>query len=362
MFAVTSSLRFCPRTVARAQRWTMLAYMDIASRIARALGDESLVDKLGALQPNELASLLMAVMRKQAEREFVDVQRHFARAALVQPSSVDARKFHAIDAKLFAAAQDFEAIELSPLQPLGTSRCTGIDQNNVLSTTRDAEVIADPTSSLGQICTERRRRDRTKPVHLCASMRVVRMQPIPKGSNFSPHFRLFALVSAGRGDAFARDAMIAQCSAWLTFLADKNVRLMISDTRVTEAILAERGISRDVVRERVRTMNPATTKAFLEEHNLQSPVPGLAPGSADDVADALRERFPNASITCDPLRLAGLGYYKGLRLKLDVQAPNGDWLNLGDGGVVDWPSHALGDRKEILVTSGAGTELYAKIF
>ncbi len=53
---------------------------------------------------------------------------------------------------------DFEAVDLSPVCGLGLNRVLGeIDQNNVLTTIRNAEVLGDPTPALALECARRRR-------------------------------------------------------------------------------------------------------------------------------------------------------------------------------------------------------------
>src|SRR5690606_31042236 len=110
------------------------------------------------------------------------------------------------------AAAGFEAVELSPLAPLGV--CSAIaptSQNRTVSTTRGTEVVSDPTNVLAL---ERPRRLQTNPaqaVRLATSHRCVRAQAVPPGPGFAAHFRIFCLASAGREEQqhnFVVDAML----------------------------------------------------------------------------------------------------------------------------------------------------------
>src|SRR5258708_21262400 len=176
----------------------------IVSRIVEESGIPRLFSVLGEeISPSDLQSLLLSAYKSRVRtiRESAVLAR-MERSNLVTPSSVDARLLNAFDRIAFAAANDFEAVDLSPVCPLATqSVLGGIDQNNVLTTIRNAEVLGDSTPALTLECARRRKsaahRADSAPVRLCSSHRCVRLQPfdIP---GFTPHFRLFGLVSAGR--------------------------------------------------------------------------------------------------------------------------------------------------------------------
>src|SRR4051812_12078958 len=91
----------------------------IVERIEGALGAPGLAQSLIDLIPSDLQSLLLEVMRarsrKLAPSELLDEKR-----GLCSVSSVDARALHAFDGLAFAAATDFVALELSPVEPIGS--------------------------------------------------------------------------------------------------------------------------------------------------------------------------------------------------------------------------------------------------
>lgn len=59
-----------------------------------------------------------------------------------------------------------------------------------------------------------------------------------------------------------------------------------------------------------------------------------------------------------PERSAGRGYYPGLCFKMAVDA-GGEWIEIGDGGAVDWAARLMGSAKERLMTSGLSLERLA---
>jgi hypothetical protein len=129
------------------------------------------------------------------ERDLIDRTR---RLPLSAPSTADARAMNKFDYIAFAAAGEFEALDLPPVCALGlNSVLGGIHQNNVLTTIRNAEVLGDPTPAMALECARRRKGTRDQVVRLCSSHRVVRLQPFDF-PGFTPHFRLFAPVGGAR--------------------------------------------------------------------------------------------------------------------------------------------------------------------
>jgi hypothetical protein len=169
----------------------------------RAQLDESAHAALRALPPSSLWSLLLDLLGQHAaQRAPADVQRQFERDGFVQPAPIDQRTLVALDGHLLAAAAGFEAIELSPLAPLGACSTVGpTSQNKIVSALRGTEVLADPTNVLALECARRLRGDASLRVRLATCARCVRAQELPKQPGFAPHFRIFCLVSAGREQA-----------------------------------------------------------------------------------------------------------------------------------------------------------------
>jgi len=99
----------------------------------------------------------------------------------------------------------FQAVELSPVCPLGTgSVLSPISQDWTVSTIRNTEIVADSTNVLAIECAVRRREQKNfstgqaAPVHLASSHRLLRGQKISIRPGVLQHFRLFSLCSAGR--------------------------------------------------------------------------------------------------------------------------------------------------------------------
>jgi hypothetical protein len=303
----------------------------IAARIARALGDESLVEKLIALPQNELTSLLLEVFRRR-ERSARELFAQYQRGGAAAPSNTDARLTAAVEAHAFAAATGFEALALSPVAPLGINAVLGdIDQNSSLAALRGLEVLADPTTVMALESAARRRRG-AGDIRLCAAGRMLRLQPFDNPA-FSPHFALFAMTSAGRdGGAFAfeRAALDEQLRVHLGFLA----RLGGDGYRIADVRVEIADTERDAGRIAV----------------------------AESLFETLRPQFPDVTFAIDPARTHAIHYYRGLCLHVTARDVDGQVQQIGDGGFTDWTQRLLGNAKERLLVSGFGVELLPRRF
>lgn len=365
------------------------AAMDrILRRILAELGAPDLVAALGErLAASDLQSLLLAVMRRRAGRATpAGLLAQAERARLLAPSTLDARAILDIDRVAFDAARDFEAVELSPVAPFGVDAALGrIDANNVLATIRNVQVTADPTSALALVAAGRRRSRRSaEPLRLCASQRVIRLQPT-RHPDHTPHFRLFAAVTAGRdtGDHdFEVAALADHVRVYLRLLRGlstrgyrfEDVEVTISDTQVVRGLLRARGLDPDALGRAVRAHDAAGAARVLSDRgvelpaDLHDPEPLDAPRPLiarllrlrDHLVAPLRAEFPEARFRIDCSRLVGLGYYVGPCLHLWARDREGHASPIADGGLTNWTAALLSDRKERFFTSGIGTELIAK--
>src|SRR5262245_43645334 len=147
----------------------------IANRIERESGITGLLSALAEkLSGSDLRSLLLDVFRIRAQAVRPSATLAAARDTLLAPSAVSARMLMAVDSVAFQAASEFDALDLSPVCPFGTSHVLGgISQNNVLTTIRNAEALGDSTIALALEAARRRKSGEL--VRLCASHRVIRL-------------------------------------------------------------------------------------------------------------------------------------------------------------------------------------------
>lgn len=277
------------------------------------------------LAGSDLHSVLLEVMRHRARgRTPADVLAQYLRDGFCTPAAIDLRTSHEVDGHLLAAAGGFEALDLSPVAPLGVSSAIAqTGQNRVLSALRMTEVVSDPTNVLALECARRLRADWATPVHLATSQRVLRAQPVPRLPGYAPHFRIFVLASGGREEK--DHAFTVQTSAL-----------------------------------HIRTMLAALDR--LERHGYTfgaRRVEILTTPARDAVGDRVGGLL-NAVVVRGPLNHA---YYSaGLRYQIRVTAPDGAEVPLIDGGAFDWLARLAANRRAVYFASGTGSQLIAWSF
>jgi hypothetical protein len=314
----------------------------IIARIVRESGIANLLEVLGQqLAPTDLQSLLIAVFRQRAGQQTPRrVLEQYERNPFVRPSPAPVRALLDLDRiALDLATPLYAALDLAPLAPLGTcSALAPLDQNRVVTTIRNTEVVSDATNVLALECAVRRQAQRQAkppspgPVRLCASHRLTRAQQY-SGPHLYAHFRMFNLCTAGRSSApgaFEGATTVEQVAFYLRFLqaaADQGYRL--AGLRVAFIPLAD-----DAARQQ------------LEQA----------------VIEPLAAQFPAAQLALDPNPTTVAGYYEWVRFQIYARDPQGDEHMIGDGGFTDWTRQLLSDTRERLLTSGIATERVATLF
>jgi hypothetical protein len=304
------------------------------NRIGKELSAGDAVDGLTRrLAPTDLQSLMMHVYRERsANRTPAELLAQYTRSALLAPSSADPRELVTLEALAFEHAAAFEAVDLAPVSPLGLNKVLGgIDQNNCLATIRNSEVLADPTTVLALECAKRRRSGRSDVIRLCARGRMVRLQPFDV-PGFSPHFAIFALVSAGR-DRGNLEFEMANLREHLDFYA----RFLRS--------LNARGY-------RAGNIEMSVSDTTRNSDRLRRVQAG--------VLEPLRARYPDMAFVIDEGREQGRHYYAGLCLSVNADDARGARVNLCDGGCTEWTQRFLGNAKERLLVSAVGLEIVPK--
>jgi hypothetical protein len=268
--------------------------------------------------------LLLEVMRRRAKaRAPASVLAQFSSDRFCSPSPIDQRVSLEVDSHLLGAADGFEAIELSPVAPLGAcSSFATTDQNRVLSALRATEVVSDPTNVLALECA-RRMRAGTHESHFATSQRVVRAQPVPKVKGFAQHFRIFVLASGGLEE---------KDHAFTVRVFVRHVRTMLAALDRLEAHGYAFGARRiDVL---------ATSERAALGDRIASDLGALA------VRKELTHPY----------------YSRGLRYQIWVTARDGEEKPLVDGGAFDWLATLTSNRRAVFIATGAGAQLIPFMF
>jgi hypothetical protein len=312
-------------------------------RVVRAAGVPDLVEALTErLSPTDLQTLLLEVYRRRAAA--VTPSRLLARYEdnrFVVPSPVDHLDLARLEASIHdrLPAHDITGLTLSPVSPLGTNAAIAtVDQNNVLSTIRNTEVVSDATNVLALECAVRRRallradsRSRDQ-VRLGATHRVTRAQPF-EGRGTMAHFALLSLCTAGRDEGslrFETSALVEQIAVHLDLLDRvRDVGCPVSDVRVSVTDLTD-GRHRSALREQV--------------------------------VDRLAAEQSAVSVGFDDERTRGVRYYVDACFEIHARTPDGAELSIVDGGLTRWTAALLDNAKERLAISALGIERLLAVF
>jgi len=299
--------------------------MNDRSWVVDRVGPAAFEQLATGLAGSELHSVLLGVMQRRAQgRSPADVLAQYLRDPFCSPANVDLRTSLAIDGHLLAAADGFEATELSPVAPLGVSSAVArTSQNRVLSALRTTEVVSDPTNVLALECARRLRGGHHAPVHLATSQRVVRAQPVPKLPGHSQHFRLFVLASGGReakDHAFTVNTSLTHIRTMLDGLDRLERHGFGFGTRRVEILTTP---ARHAVGDRIAASLAVRTSRRPLEHPY---------------------------------------YSGGLRYQIWVTAPDGSEIPLIDGGAFDWLTTLAANRRAAYIATGAGAQLMALRF
>lgn len=302
-------------------------------RLCHETGVPDLPDLLcERLSPSDLSALLLEVYRRQAgDLTPAALLSAYRKNRFVKPSAVHVVSFREFELEWLRAglAAGFEALELSPVGPLGScSAVATVHQHKVLSALRGTEVVADCTNILALEASVRRQAAGypTAPLHLCAAHRHLRT-PQTHIPGFTAHFGVFCLTSSGRDTgsfSFEKEGIVSHIALYLHVLRSifKNPDLTI----VFKALDAEPG---------------------------QNPV-------FEAVHEAVRNRFAGVSISVVRTPQQQQEYYRAVQFGIVLAYQNREYPVI-DGGFTDWTQKLTGNRKERFLASGIGLEFVWKL-
>lgn len=297
----------------------------IIQNVLKKAGNENLIDELTTrLSQSEITTFLLALSKEIANKNTPnDILSKYESNRFVKPSELNPLKVKQVEILMLemAEASGFSSVLLSPASPLGScSVVAKVDQNNVISATRGLELIADGTNMLAIYLAngiKNKTIDNTKsPVHLSATCRVTRGQMF-ESKAFVPHFSLFTIISSGKDTGsygFEKDAIARQIGFYTSYFGEKlGHKLKVS----------------------LNIRNGYTDKM----------------GFIDRIHCHLHEVYPYIDFIVNREENDN-SYYQGLNFKISVND-----IEIVDGGFVDWTQNLLGNKKERLLTSGAGIDL-----
>jgi hypothetical protein len=299
----------------------------IKQRLSEKILNKEWLTALRKLSGSELNTVLLEVFRNRVE-QFTpsDVLKQFGKSRFAVPSTVRTIDFKELEVKWlkFAQTANFIPISLSPVAPLGTCSVFGtVDQNNVVSAVRGAEIVSDVTNVLALLISQQYKKAKSKSiVKYSTTHRHVRGQAFTNPA-FTAHFGIFCLVTGGLdsgGFSFETSSLLDHLNVHLTLLSQE---------------FDKRNLS---------------IKFYLKERN-------------EVFSTALKESLgpleDSYKIEIVPVDDPG-DYYRVIQFKIFLNYKN-EAINIVDGGVVDWTQKLTSNRKHRLFISGSGIELVHKI-
>lgn len=280
-------------------------------------------DLWSSLSGSVLNTALLNVFVHQARKLTpAKVLQAFKNNRLVRPGRMNPLVLKKLELEALKMAEDkgFRVVELSPVAPLGScSVVAPVHQNNVLSASRGAEVVADATNILALIMAQEwQKAPAPSALKYACTHRHVRTQAYDH-PDYSPHFCALALSTGGldKGHYFFEvQALIDHIGIHYQLLRQKFPDQPISLTwwvrRPAEQLIS-----------RLQTEMAKTWPQLPQEWIIPAPA------------------HP---------------YYPVIQFKLYLHLV-GKPLDLADGGLVDWTQKLLTNRKHRLVISGLGLEL-----
>lgn len=311
-------------------------------RIAREAGISNIVELIGRIPNTDFQSLLLEIMdRKSREVGIHELTTSAEKNPYVQASTVEQRIFQNFDSLAYSILPpDFRGVELPILVPFGTnSVLAGISQKRILSTTRNAEIISDPTTTLALLCAKERssriRRDKidSEVVKLATSQRVVRQGQLKE--DYSCHFRSFAIASAGKDighEHFEKQSLEEHLNFFLSLLRalNKTGNYNISDIEVICSDVTEKNFELLEIIDR-------------------------------SVVSNLRKRFPEVTFREDRDRKSK--YYATYCYSILANSSIlGRSISIGGGGLTNWTQLLTGSKKERYLNGAVGTETLCRYF
>ena len=300
---------------------------EISKRILTKLGDLELIEKLYTLPSSDFNSLMMEVYQSQANKAApTQMVKAFQTNRFSAPSELDPVAYHILETEFLSAAQKLgiKTVLLSPSAPFASSSVFGyVDQNNVVSATRGTEILSDPTNMLSIIIAEQlknKKTDNKTPIHYCTTARVLRAQAFPNTKRLFAHFGVFCIVSSGKD----RGSYICEKALFLKQLAFYKKQLLEKyDTKFSIVLQKRRGYTD-------------------------------GDGFFDGMAELIRNELPDIPLSFD-MKHEDNNYYKGINFIINMEK-DGNKMEIGSGGFVDWIQRMTNNKKERCLISGIGLD------
>lgn len=303
--------------------------MKAIQRVLDKIGVENLINILGKeISLSDLNTLLLEVFRQKTnDITAADLLEKYSTNRFVHPSEIDPIWMKQLEVELLKISKNslYTPIQISPVSPLGTcSVIVTADQNKVISALRGTEVVSDATNVLVLHVCDLLKKGKLKNdsdlIRFSTSHRHVRAQKFEQ-KGLVPHFNIFCMVTSGKDKgsySFERQALLEHIKVY------RDIFKTVFNTDITIRLTASRGYT--------------DSKGLIQR-----------------LSEYINKKLPEVSLIKDSTERDNL-YYQGLQFTITAKL-NGQEINIGDGGIVDWSQQLLGNKKERMFISGIGLEM-----
>ncbi|MEM1120317.1 MAG: hypothetical protein AAGJ18_07690 [Bacteroidota bacterium] len=299
----------------------------IEKSLLKLVGSTNILADLAKLPSSELNSFLLELFHLKSQKiNPVDLVKKFDNNRFVVPNDVDLIQLKTLEIEClkYAKEHEFEPVTLSPLTPLGTcSIVAKVHQNKVVSSLRGTEVVADATNVLAlKIASEfKESGNKNSILRYATTHQHVRAQQFPN-PDYSAHFTVLCLTSGGfdRGNfSFELDQLEAHLRLLYELIQQKfpsyPIRIKFFAKKNTEPF-------RRLIQQKEQAIWLDKSIVWIND-------------------------FDNE-------------YYQNIQFKIGIQKQD-QWIELADGGDVNWTQKLLGNQKHRLFISGIGLEFLDKL-
>ena len=296
-------------------------------KITDKIGVADLVHRLtDRLSGTELNTLLLDLFRKKSTLKSInELKNSFQQSRFFKPSSIDPILYKTLEIQCLSVVQSYlyTCIELSPLTSFGTSSILApIDQNMVVSAISDSEVVSDATNVLALIIADKLTANPDIMFRYACTHRHTRAQAFTNPA-FTAHFGVLCLATGGidQGD--------------FTFEINQIQEHIDIHIKLIKSFFPECPIYLKIMIRKCQPHYSAQLKSII--HTAWE---GLNIEWIDPAMDH--------------------SYYPHVQFKLFL-CLNDQWIDLADGGLVDWTQKLTQNRKQRMMISGLGLELVYKL-
>lgn len=314
----------------------------IESILEKKTGLSGVVGKLSNIQPASFQSLLLDVLEKRADQVWIgDINSSLKTNPYVKRCEIDQKSFLKFDLLAYdLLPNQYQSIELSPLLPFSSNQLLAdIDQKRIFSTTRNAEIVSDPTMALALHLAQARSEclkqnpKSVENVAMATSHRIIRQEK-PKKSWYTTHFRNFTVWVTWRDTGFESFEK-KYLEEHLTFF----LRLIkkLNETR-------EYNINHPVITLLNANKNKKESFGFIAQYLIE------------------KLSVINPDLTISECSGRNSNYYSSLWYSICAENKSGQIVNIAWWGFTDWTQKLLWSTKERLLVGSIGSEILAKLF